>query len=172
MGPVGRISRFLFGGLLFLLAMPFYFSEGRVIKLFGSTYSSDYTSVIVTLVMTFGFLALYLIVHRATVSYFRNINKYVGAIIANAPPLAIFEISAVSGFGLGEIAVLTYVGVAMLLAGWRSDHGCEVLSPANAIFRRQTHFACIVFSPIDWAESKIKTRLSSGMGTANFLGQV
>ncbi|HKW04098.1 MAG TPA: hypothetical protein VJN71_02250 [Nitrososphaerales archaeon] len=169
MGPFGRVSRLLLGGFLLLLALPFYFSVGRVIELFGSTYSSDYASIFLTLSIAFGFLALYLVIHRVSMSYFRNINKYVGAIIANSPPLAVFIISAVSGFGSGVIAVFTYLGIAMLLAGWREDQGCEVMSPANAIFRRQTHFACIVFSPIDWAESKIKTR-SKRMDKASFLG--
>ena len=171
MGPIGRISRFLLGGFLLVLALPFYFSEGTVLEFLGSTYSSDYASISITLSIAFGFLALYLIIHRVSMSHFGNVNKWVGAIMANGPALAVFMISAAIGFGSGEIAVFSYVGVAMFLAGWREDQGCEVMSPANAIFRRQTHFACIVFSPIDWAESKVKERSrSSRTDGARFLG--
>jgi hypothetical protein len=167
MGPVGRVLRFLLGGYLFLLSVPYYLFPGRSVSFMGSAYSSDYASVSLALATTFGLFAFYLLVHRASVTYFRNLNRWLGAALANLPLIAIFSISVFFGLGFSQIAVLTYVGVAMLLAGWRKDQGCEVLSPANIVMGRHSHFACIVFSPIDWVEKK--TRHSFRSGRANIL---
>ena len=155
MGVAGRTARFLLGGLLLLVALPFYFALGRTLHFLGSTYSSNYTSLAITLTIVFGFLAFYLLLHQAATTRLRGTNKWLGAVIANAPGVVFFVLSAATGFGSGEIAVLTYAGAAMFLAGWRKDQGCEVMSPANALLGSPTHFACIVFSPIDWAESKV-----------------
>ena len=160
MGLVGRTSRFLLGGLLLLVALPFYLAFGRTVSFLGSTYSSDYASVVTAAAIVLGFLALYLLVHRLATTYLRGINKWLGAVIANVPGVIFFVVSAVYGFGPGEISVLTYAGAAMVLAGWRKDQGCEVMSPANALLGNPTHFACIVFSPIDWAEMKAHSSYS------------
>ena len=162
MGMVGRMARFLLGGILLLVALPFYFASGRSLQFLMSTYSSDPASIAAAAALVFGFLALYLLVHRVATTYLKGINKWVGAVIANAPGVAFFIMSYYLGFGSGEIAVLTYAGAAMFLAGWRKDQGCEVMSPANAILGNPTHFACIVFSPSDWVEMKVHRSIPDG----------
>lgn len=158
MGVIGRISRFLLGGYLLLIGIPFYLAYDRTITFLGNTYYAvDYASILLAFGIVFVFLAFYLAVHRRAMTSWRNLNKWVGAALANAPPLAVFIISAAIGFGPPQIAVFTYVGAAMVLAGWRKDQGCEVMSPANAIVGRRTHFGCIVFSPIDWVEQKARS---------------
>lgn len=167
MGPVGRVLRFLLGGYLLLLAVPYYLFPGLRVNFLGSTYSSNYSSVVLALTATLVFLVFYLLVHRASTTIWRNINPWLGAAIANLPPLSIFIISGIFGFGFLQITVFTYVGLSMVLAGWRKDDGCEVMSPANAVIGKQTHFACVVFSPIDWAERK--SRGSSDHSSASSL---
>jgi hypothetical protein len=168
MGPVGRVLRILLGGYLTLIALPHYLFPGVKLTFLGSTYLSDYASVVLALTMTLGFLVFYLLLHRASTTYAKNLNEWLGASIANIPPLAVFVIAAFLGLGSMQIAVFTYVGLAMLLAGWRKDKGCEVMSPANALLGRPTHFACILFSPIDWVEKRTKS--SSSRSKANSLG--
>ena len=45
--------------------------------------------------------------------------------------------------------------VVLVLAGLRSDAGCEVMAIPGLVLGRRTHLACIVFSPIDWLEEKV-----------------
>lgn len=162
MGAAGRVSRFLIGGYLFLVGIPYYLSYGRTLTLLGNTYrAADYVSISLAVGIVFAFLAFYLVVHHLSKTSLRNLNKWIGAAVANAPPLAVFVVSALVGFSPPQIAVFTYVGAAMVLAGWKEDEGCEVMSPANAIVGKRTHFGCIVFSPIDWAEKKARS-LSGG----------
>ena len=131
----------------------------------GNTYSSTYLTVLLALGVTLGFVAFYLLVHRASTTIFRNLNTWLGAALANIPPLAVFAMSALLGLGFAQIAVFTYVGIAMLLAAWRKDDGCEVLSPANAVLGTESHFACFVFSPIDWAEKKVNHAKTNSSGS-------
>jgi len=150
------------------VALPYYLFPGVVVSFLGNTYSSSYVSVSLALGSTLAFFAFYLLLHRASTTFLRDINMWLGAAIANLPPLAVFVIAPSFGLGFLQIAVFTYVGLAMLMAGWRKDSGCEVMSPANAAFGKTTHFACIIFSPIDWAEEKSKR--SSRWGNTTSLG--
>jgi len=156
MGPIGRLLRLVLGAYLLLLGLPYYLFPGMSVSFLGNTYSSSYVTVVLASGVTLGFFAFYLVIHRASTTMLRNLNMWWGAALANIPPLGVFVISAFLGLGFAQIAVFTYVGVAMLMAGWRKDDGCEVLSPANAFLGKKSHFACIVFSPIDWAEKKAK----------------
>jgi hypothetical protein len=170
MGPIGRVLRFLLGGYLLLLALPYYFFVGVRVNFLGSTYFSNYSSVVLALTATIIFLIFYLLVHRASTTFLRDINPWLGAVIANIPPLTVFVISAFLDIGFLQITVFTYVGLSMVLAGWRKDEGCEVMSPANAVMRSTTHFACVIFSPIDWVERK--SRDSSGSATSDSPGPI
>ena len=161
MGPVGRILRILLGGYLLVLALPYYLFPGMRVTFLYSTYASSNATASLALGATLAFLAFYLVVHRASTTVLRNVNTWLGAALANIPPLAVFATSAFLGFGFAQIAVFTYLGVAMVLAGWKKDDGCEVLSPANVVFGKQSHFACIVFSPIDWAEKRTRHETDS-----------
>ncbi len=167
MGPIGRILRIFLGGYLIVLALPYYLYPNRVVSFLGSTYSSDYVGVLLACIATLGFLAFYLLVHRAATTHFQSLNKWVGAILANIPPLAVFVVSTVLGIGYSQIATFSYVGIAMLVAGWRRDQGCEVMSPTNVVLGNPTQFACLIFSPIDWVEKK--ARNSSGWSKTNAL---
>ncbi|MGI0079120.1 MAG: hypothetical protein ACRECH_05810 [Nitrososphaerales archaeon] len=149
--PFGRMFRIVLGALFLIIALPFYLFPGKHVEFLGSLYSSDFASISIALTITGGFVLFYILMHRIVSTYAPNINGWLGAVIANAPPLAVFLLSG----GPSQIAVLTYVGFAMLLAGWRRDAGCEVMSVPNVIFRNSNHLACIIFSPIDWAEQKI-----------------
>ena len=154
MGPFGRAGRILLGGYFLVIALPYYLLPGVSFTFLGNTYFSTYTSVLLAFATTLGFLVFYLVFHYTFSKYAPNLNRWVGAALANIPPLAVFIFSTAGAFHPGEIASFTYVGLALLLAGWSRDGGCEVMTPANLILGKPAHFACIIFSPIDWAERK------------------
>jgi hypothetical protein len=53
----------------------------------------------------------------------------------------------------GDAAVI-FLGTSMLLAAARGYAGCEVLAISNWLLRRDDQVGCIVFAPVDFAESR------------------
>jgi hypothetical protein len=53
----------------------------------------------------------------------------------------------------GDAAVI-FLGTSMLLAAARGYAGCEVLAISNWLLRRDDQIGCIVFAPVDLAESR------------------
>jgi hypothetical protein len=54
----------------------------------------------------------------------------------------------------GDVAFWGFLGASMLLAAIRGDAGCEVLTVPNAITGRDDRIGCILFTPIDAAETR------------------
>ena len=55
-------------------------------------------------------------------------------------------------------AALLFYGLSMLLAALRGYGGCEVLAISNWLLKRDDQVGCMVFSPIDVAESNLGRR--------------
>jgi len=55
-------------------------------------------------------------------------------------------------------AVLIFYGLSMLLAALRGYGGCEALAISNWLLKRDDQIGCLVFAPIDYAESKFTGR--------------
>jgi len=98
-------------------------------------------------------LLIYLLLHFFIFRFAPKFNSIIGAILAFGPLLAVFFI----GYG-GPAATgaLTYLAAALLIAAIRGDGGCEVMSVPALFTGKHTHLACLLFSPIDWCESRFK----------------
>ena len=59
-------------------------------------------------------------------------------------------------FSFTSNAALVFYGVSMLLAAARGYGGCEVLAISNWILRRDDQIGCLVLSPIDDYERRLK----------------
>lgn len=138
--PVGRILRFALG--------IFFVTEVWPVYLAVST-----KGVIIRLSWALGLFLFYLLLHLLMIRYAQKINKVIGAILAFGPLLAVFFI----GYG-GPAATgaLTYLATALLIAAIRGDGGCEVMSVPALFTGKHSHLCCLLFSPIDWCESKFK----------------
>lgn len=55
-------------------------------------------------------------------------------------------------------AVLIFYGLSMLLAAARGNRGCESLAISNWLLKRDDQIGCLIFSPIDHAESSAAGR--------------
>lgn len=144
--PIGRFLRFIVGILLLATALPFLFrGSGKFLLL--------------TLAVFLALVGFYSLIHFLIFRFFSGINRWVGAGIANLPMVVVFLLGVggglVFGNGEGQLGVMIFVGVSLILAGIRADYGCEVLSIPGLFLGRNSHLACIVFSPIDWMESKV-----------------
>lgn len=98
-----------------------------------------------------GLIGFYFLLHLIISRSFSSIHPVAGSILAFAPFLAVFFV----GYG-GPAATgaLTFLAIALILAAIRGDSGCEVMSIPAMITGKHTHLCCLLFSPIDWCESK------------------
>jgi hypothetical protein len=72
----------------------------------------------------------------------------------------------------GDVAFWTWIGASLLLAASRGYGGCEVLAIPNLIMGRRDQIGCMIFTPIDRAETR-RRRLDSISGiNARNLGGV
>jgi hypothetical protein len=144
--PIGRILRFTAGALLIASIVPYYLRGNYVFNL-------TTTGIVVVLVV------FYVLVHLLVSRYLPGINRWLGAFLALAPVILLYVFGIGGGYvfgaGEGQLGALTFLGASLLLAGVRGDLGCEVMSIPGILFRKRTHLACVVFSPIDWLEQKI-----------------
>ena len=137
---IGRILRFALGVFFVTEVWPVYMdvtAEGVLIRLGWAL----------------ALLLIYLLLHHFILKFAPKFNSIIGAILAFGPLLAVFFV----GYG-GPAATgaLTYLAAALLIAAIRGDGGCEVMSVPALFTGKHTHLACLLFSPIDWCESKFK----------------
>jgi hypothetical protein len=115
--------------------------------------------VLTSLGVAAALVILYTLVHVLVSRYWPRLNRWLGAYLALAPLAAVYVFGSGGGYifgaGEGQLGVLTFLGVSLLLAGVRGDLGCEVMTIPGLVFKQHTHLACIVFSPIDWLEQRV-----------------
>lgn len=99
-----------------------------------------------------GLVVFYMLLHLFIVKYIPRLNKVIGAILAFGPFFAVFFI----GYG-GPAATgaLTFLSATLIIAAVRGDPGCEVMSIPAVFIGKHTHLTCLLFSPIDWCETKM-----------------
>ena len=144
---VGRVARIALGALLVVRGGVLFADLGA-------------TARIASVAVAFGLLALYGLIHIAVGKYGAALNRWGGALLAQIPAVVV----AIMGGTPGLIGVMAYIGVSLVVAGWRADAGCEVMSIPGVLFGRRTHFVCLVFSPLDWLEQKASLPLRSAAG--------
>jgi hypothetical protein len=62
------------------------------------------------------------------------------------------------GHGKGELAAVTFLGVSLVVAGVRAVSGCELMAIPGVFFRKDTELACLIFSPLDRLERKLRSQ--------------
>jgi len=143
---IGRISRLILAAAMLIF----------IIRAFGRASAVVILGSIAT---GLGLLIFFTLIHWLITRYWGTINPWLGTLIANGPGVLVFVLGMPGGliFGRGEgvLAVLLYVGVSLVVAAFRADPGCEVMSLPALIFRRHTQLPCILFSPIDALERKL-----------------
>lgn len=124
----------------------------RLIPLFRT---AGWGPIAATTAIAAGLAVFYLILHWAVSRYTPRLNRWVGAVLAVLPLIAVYF----WGGPRGDEGALTYLGVSLLLAGARGDGGCEVMSIPGVLSGSRTHLVCLVFSPVDWLEESIASRI-------------
>lgn len=136
-GPVGRGLRLLTGVMIL--------GAGVVPPLLSSAPQLTVNSFGVFA----GLLVFYLVLHVVIQRFVPRLNRWLGAVVAVAPVVAVFLL----GGPASRLGSVLFVGVSLLLTAWRSDGGCEVMTLPGMLMGKRTHLVCIAFSPVDWLES-------------------
>lgn len=135
--PVSRLLRLVLGVVMVVLITPPLLSaswEGRL----------RVAGVFVALV------ALYTVVHLVVSRNLRWLHPWLGAAITVGPAFLIFLQGGVYAAG-----VIGFIGLSLILTAALGHPGCEVLAFPALFLGRQTHLACMLFSPLDWIEGKL-----------------
>lgn len=146
--PIGRALRILIGLALVAYVTPVYF---RVPLRF----------TVEVFLLLLGLIALFSLLHIAS-QRIVGFGSSLGAVVATALLVALYAAgthgSLIFGHGEGALAVITFLGVSLVVAGVRAAPGCEVMPIPTLLFRKHTELACLTSSPLDNLERKLRNK--------------
>ena len=147
--PVGRGLRIVLGLALMGYVVPVYLQiPARV-------------SVRVLLLMV-GLLGVYSLIHILVSRRIISFGPWAGAIVALGLLILLCAASypgiSILGRGQGELAAVTFLGISLVVAGLRAAPGCEVMAIPGLLLGKNTELACLIFSPLDRLERKLRSK--------------
>jgi hypothetical protein len=145
--PVGRALRILLGLMLMVYVAPVYFRVPVGVAL-GS------------LLLMLGLIGVYSLIHIVLSRRIVAVTPWLGAVVANGLLVAVYIGGAfgspIVGHGKGQLAAVTFLGISLVLAGVGAALGCEVMAIPGLLFGKHTQLACLIFSPLDTLERKLR----------------
>jgi hypothetical protein len=146
--PVGRALRILLGLALAGYVVPVYF---RV----------DLPLAVRTLLLVLGLIGVYSLIHFVASRRIAAIGRGLGACVAWGLLVALYLAGApggpILGRGEGALAAVTFLAVSLVVAGVLAHPGCEVMAIPGVLLGQQTELACLLFSPLDRLERKLRS---------------
>lgn len=141
--------RILLGVVLLVYTVPFYF---RV----------PVSIAVRVLLLMLGLVAVYSLIHIVVSRRIVFFGPRLGAVVANGLLVALYFVGTsqlpILGHGKGQLAAVTFLGVSLVVAGVRAVPGCEVMAIPGAFFGKDTELACLIFSPLDRLERKLRSK--------------
>jgi len=145
--PLGRALRMLIGFMLMIYVAPVYFQVPARVS-------------VSSLLLVAGLIGIYSLLHIIVSQRIVRLGSALGAIVANGLVVALYFLGAtrlpIIGHGVGELAAVTFLGVSLVVAGVRAVPGCEVMAIPDLFFRKKSELACLIFSPLDKLERKLR----------------
>ena len=147
--PVGRALRIVLGLALMAYVVPVYFQVSPRVTV-GS------------LLLIVGLIGIYTLLHITVSQQILPLGSGLGAIVANGLLVVLYFIGAtglpIVGGGKGALAAVTFLGISLVVAGVRAAPGCEVMAIPGLLFGKHTELACLIFSPLDRLERKLRSK--------------
>ena len=137
--PLGRLLRGLLAAWLLFVVV-------TVLPRASPVFATQVLAVAV------GLAVLYLLLGLAIAAFAPGINRWLGAIVAMVPASMVVLLSGPAG----QMGVLGFLGVSLGLGALRADPGCEVMSIPAFLTGRRTHLACLLFTPLDRLELRLR----------------
>ena len=150
--PLGRALRILIGLALIAYVTPVFF---RVpLRFTGKVF-----------LLMLGLIGVYSLLHIVVSRRIVAFGSSLGAVVAAGLLVALYVIgvhgSLIFGRGEGALAVITFLGISLIVAGVRAAPGCEVMAIPSLLFRKHSELACLIFSPLDSLERKVRSKRES-----------
>jgi len=147
--PVGRALRILLGLVLMVYVAPVYFRiPVRVAA--GS------------LLLMLGLIGVYSLIHIVVSRRIVAFGPCLGAAVTAGLLVTLYVAGAsglpILGHGKGQLAAVTFLGISLVVAGLRAAPGCEVMAIPGLLFGKHTERACLIFSPLDRLERKLRSK--------------
>jgi len=147
--PIGRALRILLGLVLMAYVAPVYLQVGARVAV-GS------------FLLMVGLIGVYSLIHIVVSRGIVAFSPFLWVIVANGLLVALYFAGAsalpILGYGKGQLAAVTFLGVSLVVAGVRAAPGCEVMAIPSVLFGKHTELACIIFSPLDRLERKLGSK--------------
>lgn len=147
--PVGRALRILLGLVLMVYVAPVYFRVPAPIAMRA-------------LLLVLGLVGAYSLIHIVVSRHIAAFGPCLGAVVALGLLVALYVAGApgslILGRGEGELAAVTFLGVSLMVAGVRAAPGCELMAIPGVLFGKHTELACLIFSPLDRLERKLRSK--------------
>src|SRR5205814_3346623 len=109
-----------------------------------------------------GLLGAYSVIHILITRRIITFGPFLGAIVANGLLVVLYVTGAsglpILGHAKGQLAAVTFLGVSLVVAGVRAAPGCEVMAIPGVLFGKHTEPACLIFSPLDRFERKLRSK--------------
>jgi hypothetical protein len=146
---MGRVFRILLGLVLMVYVTPVYFHVPARIAV-GS------------LPLILGLIGVYSLIHIVVSRCIIGFSPSLGAAVALGLLVALYVAGAsglpILGRGKGQLAAVTFLGISLLVAGVRAVPGCELMAIPGLLFGKHTELACLIFSPLDRLERKLRSK--------------
>ena len=146
---MGRVLRILLGLALMIYVTPVY-SQVPARVAVGS------------LLLMLALIGIYSLIHIVVSRRIVAFGPFLGAIVANGLLVTLYVAGAsglpILGHGKGQLAAVTFFGVSLVVAGGRAAPGCEVIAIPSLLFGKDTEVACLIFSPLDRLERKLRSK--------------
>ena len=146
---MGRALRILLGLALMVYVTPVYFQVPVRVAV-GS------------LLLMLGLIGVYSLIHIVVSRRIVSFGPCLWAVVALGLLVALYVAgvsgSPILGRGKGELAAVTFLGVSLVVAGLCAAPGCELMAIPGALFGKHTELACLIFSPLDRLERKLRSK--------------
>ncbi len=146
---MGRALRILLGLALMIYVTPVYFQVPVRVAM-GS------------LLLVLGLIGVYSLIHIVVSRRIVAFGSCLGAVVAFGLLVTLYVAGAsvlpILGRGKGQLAAVTFLGISLVVAGVRAFPGCEVMAIPGLVFGKQTELACLIFSPLDRLERKLRSK--------------
>ena len=147
--PVRRALRILLGLVLMVYVAPVYFRVPVRVAA-GS------------LLLMLGLIGVYSLIHIVVSRRINAFGPCLGAAVAAGLLVTLYVAGAsglpILGHGKGQLAAATFLGLSLVVAGLRAAPGCEVMAIPGLLFGKHTELACLIFSPLDRLERKLRSK--------------
>jgi len=146
---VGGALRILLGLVLMVYVAPVYF---RVpVRVAAGSF-----------LLMLGLIGVYSLIHIVVSRRIIAFGPCLGAAVAAGLLVTLYVAGAsglpILGHGKGQLAAATFLGISLVVAGLRAAPGCEVMAIPGLLFGKHTELACLIFSPLDRLERKLRSK--------------